>query len=366
MRKVLITGAGGSAAENFIQSLRLVEDDYFVVGADANPHRLHLSSADERIVLPRVDEISYIDNLESALTQYSIDVLHAQPDKEVMFIGQNRESVSAKFFLPPQRSLEVASDKALFAQQLAQRGIAVPNASEILSEKHLRDVVQRFKKQHDRLWVRARTGAGSKASLPVSTYDQALSWIRWWVDERGMAVTDFMVSEMLPGREFAYQSIWQDGQLVVGQTRERMEYLYGFLSPSGQSSTPSIARTVSSAAIDELAQAAIKAICEEPHGVFCVDMKEDAFGQPRVTEVNAGRFFTTSNFFSQAGLNMPEMSIRAALGQRLERLGTSPLEPNLYWIRMVDMGYALVAESELVRWTSFKSEVANSKSEAPT
>ena len=26
-----------------------------------------------------------------------------------------------------------------------------------------------------------------------------------------------MASEMLPGREFAYQSVWQDGDLVVGQ-----------------------------------------------------------------------------------------------------------------------------------------------------
>jgi carbamoyl-phosphate synthase large subunit len=102
--------------------------------------------------------------------------------------------------------------------------------------------------------------------------------------------------------------------------------------------------------IDELAQQAIRALDAEPHGVYCVDIKEAADGSPKVTEINAGRFFTTSNFFAAAGLNMPDMAMRAALGEALPGLGSSPLEPDLYWIRMVDMGYALVPGSELDRW----------------
>jgi carbamoyl-phosphate synthase large subunit len=85
-------------------------------------------------------------------------------------------------------------------------------------------------------------------------------------------------------------------------------------------------------------------------GVFCVDVKESAAGEPMVTEINAGRFFTTSNFFAAAGLNMPDMLVRAALGERLERMAYSPLPEGLYWIRMVDMGYVLVKADDLDRW----------------
>jgi carbamoyl-phosphate synthase large subunit len=198
--------------------------------------------------------------------------------------------------------------------------------------------------------VRARRGAGARASLPVRTAEQALAWIRWWVDERDLSIGDFMAAEMLPGREFAYQSVWQDGELVAGQARERVVYLYGFLTPSGQTSTPQIARTVREAAVDELAHAAVRALDPYPNGVFCVDVKEAASGTPMVTEINAGRFFTTSNFFAAAGLNMPDLAMRCAMGERPARLPTSPLAPDLYWIRMVDMGYALVPGDELDAW----------------
>ena len=159
-----------------------------------------------------------------------------------------------------------------------------------------------------------------------------------------------MASEMLPGREFAYQSVWQDGTLVAGQCRERVEYLYGHLTPSGQTSTPAVARTVRAPEVDDVALAAIRALDARPHGVFCVDLKQDASGQPKATEINAGRFFTTSNFFAAAGLNMPDLLVRSALGERLTPLGSSPLPPDLYWIRMVDMGYVLVAGDELDTW----------------
>jgi hypothetical protein len=153
-----------------------------------------------------------------------------------------------------------------------------------------------------------------------------------------------MASEFLPGREFAWQSLWQDGQLITSQARERIEYVFGELTPSGQSSSPSVARTVSRDDVNEAGERAVRAASGRPHGIYCADMKENATGQPLVTEINAGRFFTTSNFFAHAGLNMPDMYVRLGLGEKLmsrpERY--NPLPDDLYWVRMIDMGFALV------------------------
>jgi carbamoyl-phosphate synthase large subunit len=55
------------------------------------------------------------------------------------------------------------------------------------------------------------------------------------------------------------------------------------------------------------------------------------------------------NFLAHAGINMPEMAIRAALGEELTPLGMGNVEENLYWIRMVDMGFKLVSQKELDR-----------------
>jgi hypothetical protein len=46
---------------------------------------------------------------------------------------------------------------------------------------------------------------------------------------------------------------------------------------------------------------------------------------------------------------MADMLMRCALGETVEPVGTSPLPADLYWIRMVDMGFRLVPGVELDR-----------------
>jgi carbamoyl-phosphate synthase large subunit len=347
---VLLTGAGGSASANVLDALRLSGRGYRVVGADVSPVKLHLSHADSRAVIPRPSDAGFADALNALIAEHHVDVLHPQPDPEVLAIGALRHSLSAVTYLPAQDALLLVADKAAFAAALTRAGVAVPESVDFDSLDDAAAKVRDMLARHERVWVRARVGAGARASLPVREAEQALAWLAWWIDEKSMSASDFMAAEMLPGREYAYQSVWQDGELVAGQARERVEYLYGHLTPSGQTSTPSVARTVRVPDVDALAQSAVQAVDARPQGVYCVDIKENAAGCPCVTEINAGRFFTTSNFFAHAGLNMPDLLVRCALGEQPERRGSSPLQPDLYWIRMVDMGYVLVPGDELDNW----------------
>lgn len=347
---VLITGAGGSATANVIDSLSRADTKYFVIGADASALRLHLSQASERCVVPLATNPRFIESLNLASNRFGCQVLHVQPDPEVRRVSKDRHEIASRFFLPPDAAVQLAGDKGQFAVVMASAGVSVPESINFDTEESITEKTTEMLSRHERVWIRARVGAGARASLPVSRADQARAWIGWWTTEKGMRVSDFMASEMLPGREYAFQSVWQDGKLIVGQTRERVEYLYGFLAPSGQSSTPAVARTVKEQKVDDAAIRAVLALCPEPNGVFCVDIKCSVSGEPKVTEINAGRFFTTSNFFAAAGINMPDMAMRAALGEKLHPIGTSPLSPNLYWVRMVDMGYQLVAEHQIDRW----------------
>jgi biotin carboxylase len=347
---VLLLGAGGSAAANVLDALRRASTSYRVIGADASAVNLHLSRADERIVIPRASEPEYADAVLAAVERYGCDVVHPQPDADVLEIASMRDAIPAATYLPDDAVLELAADKLEFNSRLRDAGVPVPEAMPFWEIDDVAPAIAELLAAHDRVWVRARTGAGGRASLPVRTGAQAEAWVRWWIEERGLPASDFMASEFLPGREFAYQSVWQDGELVAGQLRERLEYLYGHLTPSGQTSTPAVARTVNEPAVDELAQHAIGAIDPEPRGAYCVDIKASGGGAAKVTEINAGRFFTTSNFFAAAGLNMPDMLVRCALGERPPRSGSSPLPPDLFWIRMVDMGYALVPGDALDAW----------------
>jgi len=256
MTTLLLTGAGGSACANVIDALRQSEHAYHIVGVDASAARLHLSAADERVVVPRADASGYAAALRGLVAGHGVAVVHPQPDPDVLAVGALRDDLSgAVTYLPAQTSLQLVSDKAACAAALTEREVPVPESAAITTLDDACMRVEDLLRRHERVWIRARTGAGARASLPVRTSLQARSWIAWWVDERGMQPCDFMACEMLPGREFAYQSVWQDGELVAGQARERLEYLYGHLTPSGQTSgytTTSIERaTVSGTAAGE-------------------------------------------------------------------------------------------------------------------
>lgn len=168
---------------------------------------------------------------------------------------------------------------------------------------------------------------------------------------KGIGYGDFMISEFLPGREYAFQSLWVDGKLLMSQARERMEYIFGNLTPSGQSSSPSVAKTVNDERLNTLVSDIVKMIDPEATGIFCADLKTDKNGEIKILEINAGRFFTTSLFFSQAGVNMPYYYTKIGLGEPVK----SDLKPfnnipeDWYWVRMIDMGYKLIKDG---KWTS--------------
>jgi carbamoyl-phosphate synthase large subunit len=344
MKRILVTGAGGPAGANFVKSLRIAPEKFFISGSDVNSYNLELTDADSKNLLPRCDRQDYIDELNNLITKEDIQFIHPQPDVEVAVISEKREDLRAEVFLPKKETIRLCQDKLALSKILEKKGVPVPKSFSIKNRSGLEDSLEILLELNPkRAWLRALKGAGGRASLPITTAEQGEMWIEYWKKERGLSWNNFMLAEFLPGKEFAFQSLWKDGNLVTSQARERLEYLFGYLTPSGQTSSPTVARTVSREDVNDAASKAVLAIDEEATGVFCVDLKENSSNIPCVTEINAGRFFTTSNFFSEAGINMPYLYIKLAFGEPFKKYPKyNPLPENLYWIRNMDMGHKLV------------------------
>lgn len=353
MARVLITGAGGSAAFNFRDAISLAARGYEIVATDVQPYHLELIDAEQKYLVPKVSDPGYLDAMNRIIAAESIDFVHPQPDVEVAFLAEHHDQLNASTFLPPAHVVTLCHDKMRFNERLKASGVPVPEAVHITSQDDLRTALDELLAVRPRVWLRAIRGAGSRASLPINSYYQGDAWIDYWRTFRGLDYGDFMASEFLPGAEFAWQSLWHHGTLITSQARERVEYVFGNLTPSGQSSSPSVAKTVNRDDVNKAGESAVRAVAEEPHGVFCVDLKESAAGNPLVTEINAGRFFTTSNFFAHAGLNMPDMYVQLGLGNELDELPPTydPLPEDLYWVRMIDMGFRLVRSG---KWSSIR------------
>jgi carbamoyl-phosphate synthase large subunit len=135
----------------------------------------------------------------------------------------------------------------------------------------------------------------------------------------------------------------------VAQTRRRLGWAFSSRAPAGVTGVTHVAVTACDPSVDSVAERAIRSIDAEPHGLFGVDMTLDHEGNPNLTEINIGRFFTTIYFFTKAGLNMPLIYRDLALEGRRPQLARklNPLPPDKVWIRGMDVEPRLVDLAQL-------------------
>ena len=186
-------------------------------------------------------------------------------------------------------------------------------------------------------WLRAISGAGGRGSLPVYDVKSAKNWLDFQ-EKNGSWNGNFTASELLEPETVTWMSLWKDGELVVAQGRKRLYWELAKISPSGVTGATGTGLTYSSEELDDIARRAVLAVDDKPDGLFGVDMAYDKNGVPNPTEINIGRFFTTHEFFTQAGLNMPEMFVKLGYGESVPVLekNTNPLPDSLVWIRGMD------------------------------
>jgi len=352
MKNILCTGAGGPAGINFVMSLRLAPEKMRVVGTEANQYYLHLAPTDGKCLVPRAREKGYVDRLNEIIKTEKIDFLHAQPDVEVEAVSENRERIEATVFLPSKEAVKTCQDKLKSAEVWTRENVPVARTIEIRKEE---DITKAFEQFGNPIWIRARQGAGGKGSTPAHNQATAVAWINYW---RGRGVDwKFIAQEHLPGRNLAFHSLWKNGELVVSMVRERIEYIYAYLAPSGITGTPAVQKTVHYDSVNKTAAQAVLSIDKEFSGIASVDLKENASSTPCVTEINPGRMFTTSYFFSLASkllrndycANIPYLYTKLAFKEKIPQMPKyNVLPPEVYWIRHMDAPARLVKDGKVL------------------
>jgi len=352
MKKILVTGAGGPAGINFIMSLRIAPERMFIVGTEANQHILHLAPTDKKHLIPKATDDYYINELNEIIRKEKIEFLHAQPDIEVAVISENREKISANVFLPSKKTICTCQDKLESSKLWLKRDVPVAKTLQLRKES---DVDKAFEKLGSPIWIRVKQGAGGRGSTPAHNKETALSWIKYWkIRQKDW---EFIAQEYLPGRNIGFHSLWKNGELATSMARERIEYIYPTLAPSGVTGTPSIQRTIHDEIVNKVGTEAVLAIDSHFEGIACIDLKDNREGVPCVTEINAGRMFTTSFFFSYASkilrkdyfTNIPYLYVKIAYKEKLPNIPQYNVLPkDVYWIRHIDAPAKLVKNGKII------------------
>lgn len=331
MKRILVTGIGGTAALNFVRAIRELEEDIRVVGTDCSPYHIYLAEqVAKKYVIPKSNEEDYVKKLNEIIVKEKIQFLHAQPDVEVERISEDRDKIKAKIFLPDRETVKLCHNKFELIKHLSRERL--PAAKSILIEGE-EDVRRAFREMRGRIWLRATKGAGGKGSLPVEEFDHARAWVDYW---NGWG--EFVAEEYLPGKNLAWQAIFKDGDLITSLVWERIEYIISHVSPSGITGTPSVARIVVDEDVNEIATKVVHSFSEEAQGIFSIDFKGNKDGKPCVTEVNPGRFFTPSYMYVRAGINLPGIYVRLALDEPVPKLPKfNAFKEKILWVRGIDV-----------------------------
>lgn len=360
MKRILVLGCGGPAAINFTRSLKSAPEKFYIVGTDINKYKIHLAETDRKYLMPPISSQETLSLLWDIIKKEKIDFIHAQPDVCVSFLSKFRDEIDAKVFLPGHDIIEICQDKFKSYERWQAAGIKVPRTIEIRSEQDLEKALREW----GEIWLRKRKGAFGKASIPISVenfsnLEEAVNFAKIWMHYWGQE--GFIASERLnEAKMITWSAIFNNGELVVAQTRERLYWEFSNRTISGVTGLTGCARTKSDPEFDEIALKAILAIDKNPHGIYSVDCTYDFEGVPNPTEINIGRFFTTIDFFTKLGLNMPYIYIKTAFKESVAEYANdvwinypkkiNPLPEKFYWIRGIDSIPRLVAESHIQKY----------------
>jgi hypothetical protein len=341
MKRIMITAAGGTPATNFVRSLRAAPEKMYLVGTDCDKYCLMRAETDEKFLVPEANKEDYIDILNQIIDENKLEFLHVQNDIEMKIISENRDKLHIPVFLPSKKTVNICLDKLESYKKWEIAGIKQPKTILIANENDLKVAFERL---GSKIWIRDTTGAGGRGSLATSSFKVAKAWLDF---REGW--NKYTAAECLEPQSVTWQSIWREGELIVAQARKRLYWELSRLAPSGITGITGTGITFSDEKLDKIAQEAIFAIDKKPHGIFSVDLTYDKDGLPNPTEINIGRFFTTHEFFTKAGLNMPYIVVKIAYNEKIPHINKklNPLPNNLAWVRGVDFVPILTTTDEI-------------------
>lgn len=340
MRTVLLLGCDGPAGRNYARCLRMYFGDQIkIIGTGYNKYQLQsLKHGDlfDKIICFDEDQsfAKKAVDVSNIVLKYGVDFIHAQPEEEVEFLCISRveglSTIQEKTFGKSFAERDFYKDKMRVQKILGQ------NVDKVSSVMNLREIFS----SPTGYWVRADIGAGSKYGMLCKSIDEISLWAEFLLHQKGVSYDELIVSPYLPGSEYAVQIFAIDGTIIHANQRERVEHHFAKQMISGQSSTPSVAVTRDYQDVYLAAFEAIHTVSDDigckPNGIYGVDLRRDQFGEPVVTEVNYGRYFTTSNFFATFGANTPAAEIEFFVDKKIPDKKINSIRDGIYWVRSLD------------------------------
>lgn len=319
--KILITGACAVSARSVLRSLKMSElfKDAEFIGWDMCSllYGVYAGEFDKIYKVPAAGDTDYRTVVQNILDKERPDAVIVVPEVEVLYWAKHPFDVP--HIVPPAKFAELVISKERLFDALSGTGL-VPEYRNIASSEIM-------KADFDNplgypVWIRdgAAGTASAKGAFKAESLDELQAWVKI-----NPHTTQFQLSQFLPGRNLGCFCLFKDGKLIKMAQAQRIEYIMAKVAVSGITGNTSKGKLLNEEKIKNVALKAIDILCNKTgeimNGLVVVDMKEDANGNPIITEINI-RHVAFSSSFAMAGQNISEAQLLLALDRDNEITGT--------------------------------------------
>lgn len=359
---ILILSSDRSTGANFAKSLQLSKrpgDDITIIGTSTHPGRSFLASNDITVLIPKeieTDPEAIVAFVQEKLSLQLDLVYESRSGKNMLRFSRLRDKFPV--FLPDQELIEVFEDKFSTYKSLEQKNFPVPKTL-LLSSAH--DVEVAFNTMGLKsCWVRATMGQGGTGAFAsenpqeiIDNINAVNGWGHYTLSEKLPVDGAFKWHERLsdnfyPGEMITWMALYHDDKLVAAQTRKRLYFEHQDLTVSGVGYTGA-AMSLQRDDIHALSEDIVRSFGLKLNGVFGADFLVDYNGQPKVTEIQTCRFYTTTYFLSMLGLNFPRLYVDSYRGQLSDEMGRiNPIEAGMIWLQRFGADDTLVHRNEML------------------
>ena len=351
MKTILVTGIGGLTPRSIVTIIRENHPDYRVIGCDMDKKAMGFfmeGLVDAYYIAPRCTAPEYFPWLEKLVEKEHIDYAFVQPETEIVAWGdyyEKHQKYPCPVFMGSKALSVSLKDKSIMAALLEGTDF-IPKTIKVTQQNPRYDDVE-----HEigfPCWIRATEGTGGLGSLRLDSLDSYKSWL--FINK---TIPEFTVSEFLTGRHLANQMLYYNGEYVKGASLECAEYVMANAAPSRVTGNTHFGRFLNEDRINEFCDKCIKYLEKKigtaAHGILSFDLKEDADGNLKVTEVNI-RHMAYTGVMAHAGFDLIEDTIRIMEDGNADRVERAPFfhyaKPYIF-LRDVDVEPILL-ESESV------------------
>lgn len=313
--RILVTGACGVTSRSVVRSLNKSEifgGKCVFIGTDVcyNEYGIYEGLYEKVYKVPYFNDPEYRPIMEKIIADNNIEYAILIPEPEVLYWSEHPFNV--KFLRIPARfAKKVLSKKSLYDTLKGKKYI--PDY-QIISRDEMMLSASNVHLKYP-LWIRdfAEGTTSGKGSLKAECYDDVRAWA---MINKG--IDNFMLSEYLPGRNLACFTLFNNGKLLKYGVAQRIDYLMGKVAVSGITGNTSKGKLLNYERALDVANDAIQYIVsltnETMNGLVVTDLKENADGNPIITEINIRHVAFTSTF-ANAGLNFSEYQMMLLSGR---------------------------------------------------